>query len=106
MRAQRTNEAALSRLGQHAALGRNAAAAQISLDRSERQLDAVVRVCAHARRTLGRRWLCAVAGPRGAVGTGRTPFRAALAIAAADVAVFAFGADALTSAAHLTGALR
>jgi hypothetical protein len=42
----------------------------------------------------------------GAVGTGRTPFRAALAIAGADVAVFVFGADALTSAAHLSGALR
>jgi 4-hydroxybenzoate polyprenyltransferase len=41
----------------------------------------------------------------GAVGTGRTPFRAALAIAGADVAVFVFGADALTSAAHLSGAL-
>ena len=42
----------------------------------------------------------------GALGKGRTPFRAALAIAGADVAVFAFGADALTSAAHVAGALR
>lgn len=52
---------------------------------------------------LGLSCLLAVAG---AVGTGRTPFRAALAIAGADVAVFALGADALTSAAHLSGALR
>jgi hypothetical protein len=41
----------------------------------------------------------------GARGSGRTPFRAAIAIAGADVAVFALGADALTSAAHLSGAL-
>jgi 4-hydroxybenzoate polyprenyltransferase len=40
-----------------------------------------------------------------ALGNGRTPFRAALAIAGADVAVFVLGADALTSAAHLSGAL-
>jgi len=40
-----------------------------------------------------------------ALGSGRTPFRAALAIAGADVAVFVLGADALTSAAHLSGAL-
>jgi 4-hydroxybenzoate polyprenyltransferase len=40
-----------------------------------------------------------------ATGSGRTPFRAALAIAGADVAVFVLGADALTSAAHVTGAL-
>jgi len=61
----------------------------------------------------GRRWIaviglccsCALA-VAGAVGKGRTPFRAALAIAGADVAVFVFGADALTSAAHLAGALR
>jgi 4-hydroxybenzoate polyprenyltransferase len=60
-----------------------------------------------------RRWvavvglcLSCVLALAGAVGTGRTPFRAALAIAGADVAVFVFGADALTSAAHLTGALR
>lgn len=60
-----------------------------------------------------RRWV-AVAGlccscllaVVGAVGKGRTPFRAALAMAGADVAVFVLGADALTSAAHLTGALR
>ena len=60
-----------------------------------------------------RRWvavvglcLSGVLAVAGAVGTGRTPFRAALAIAGADVAVFVFGADALTSAAHLSGALR
>ena len=66
-----------------------------------------------AEASPARRWI-AVAGlccscvlaVVGAVGKGRTPFRAALAIAGADVAVFAFGADALTSAAHLTGALR
>ncbi|MDX6340077.1 MAG: hypothetical protein QOH87_215 [Trebonia sp.] len=59
-----------------------------------------------------RRWVAVVGlcfscvlAVAGAVGTGRTPFRAALAIAGADVAVFAFGADALTSAAHLSGAL-
>jgi 4-hydroxybenzoate polyprenyltransferase len=59
-----------------------------------------------------RRWIavaglccsCALA-VIGALGSGRTPFRAALAIAGADVAVFALGADALTSAAHLSGAL-
>jgi 4-hydroxybenzoate polyprenyltransferase len=59
-----------------------------------------------------RRWIavaglccsCALA-VIGARGSGRTPFRAAIAIAGADVAVFALGADALTSAAHLSGAL-
>jgi 4-hydroxybenzoate polyprenyltransferase len=61
----------------------------------------------------GRRWIAVVGlccscvlAVAGAVGKGRTPFRAALAIAGADVAVFVFGADALTSAAHLAGALR
>jgi 4-hydroxybenzoate polyprenyltransferase len=61
----------------------------------------------------GRRWIAVVGlcvscvlAVAGAVGTGRTPFRAALAIAGADVAVFVFGADALTSAALLSGALR
>jgi len=66
-----------------------------------------------AEATPARRWI-AVAGlccscvlaVVGALGKGRTPFRAALAIAGADVAVFVLGADALTSAAHLTGALR
>jgi 4-hydroxybenzoate polyprenyltransferase len=66
-----------------------------------------------AEASPARRWI-AVAGlgvscllaVAGAVGTGRTPFRAALAIAGADVAVFVLGADALTSAAHLSGALR
>jgi len=60
-----------------------------------------------------RRWVAVVGlccscvlAVAGAVGTGRTPFRAALAIAGADVAVFVLGADALTSAAHLSGALR
>jgi len=65
-----------------------------------------------AEASPARRWI-AVAGlccscvlaAAGALGTGRTPFRAALAIAGADVAVFVFGADALTSAAHLSGAL-
>jgi 4-hydroxybenzoate polyprenyltransferase len=60
-----------------------------------------------------RRWV-AIAGlsvscvlaVAGALGTGRTPFRAALAIAGTDVVVFALGADALTSAAHLSGTLR
>lgn len=61
-----------------------------------------------ARRWVAVAGLCVscVLAVAGAVGTGRTPFRAALAIAGADVAVFAFGADALTSAAHLSGALR
>jgi 4-hydroxybenzoate polyprenyltransferase len=61
----------------------------------------------------GRRWIAVVGlcvscvlAVAGAVGTGRTPFRAALAIAGADVAVFVFGADALTSTALLSGALR
>jgi 4-hydroxybenzoate polyprenyltransferase len=66
-----------------------------------------------AEASPARRWI-AVAGlcvscvlaVAGAVGRGRTPFRAALAIAGADVVVFALGADALTSAAHLSGALR
>jgi len=38
-----------------------------------------------------------------AVGRGRSPFRAALAIAGVDVAVFALGAESLTTG-HLTGA--
>jgi 4-hydroxybenzoate polyprenyltransferase len=61
-----------------------------------------------ARRWIAVGGLCVscVLAVAGAVGTGRTPFRAALAIAGADVAVFAFGAGALTSAAHLSGALR
>jgi 4-hydroxybenzoate polyprenyltransferase len=61
-----------------------------------------------ARRWIAVAGLCVscVLAVAGAVGTGRTPFRAALAIAGADVAVFVFGADALTSAAHLSGALR
>jgi 4-hydroxybenzoate polyprenyltransferase len=61
-----------------------------------------------ARRWIAVAGLCAscVLAAAGAVGKGRTPFRAALAIAGADVAVFVFGADALTSAAHLSGALR
>jgi 4-hydroxybenzoate polyprenyltransferase len=66
-----------------------------------------------AEATPARRWI-AVAGlccscvlaVAGALGKGRTPFRAALAIAGADVAVFVLGADTLTSAAHLSGALR
>ncbi len=66
-----------------------------------------------AEASPARRWI-AVAGlccscvlaVAGALGSGRTPFRAALAIAGADVAVFALGTDALTSAAHLSGALR
>jgi 4-hydroxybenzoate polyprenyltransferase len=61
-----------------------------------------------ARRWVAIAGLCCscVLAVAGAAGKGRTPFRAALAIAGADVAVFALGADALTSAAHLTGALR
>jgi 4-hydroxybenzoate polyprenyltransferase len=61
-----------------------------------------------ARRWIAVAGLCVscVLAVAGAAGTGRTPFRAALAIAGADVAVFVFGADALTSAAHLSGALR
>jgi 4-hydroxybenzoate polyprenyltransferase len=61
-----------------------------------------------ARRWVAVAGLCVscVLAVAGAVGTGRTPFRAALAIAGADVAVFVFGAGALTSAAHLSGALR
>jgi hypothetical protein len=39
----------------------------------------------------------------GALGRGRTPFRAALAIAAVDVGVFVFGAETLTGA-QLSGA--
>jgi 4-hydroxybenzoate polyprenyltransferase len=65
-----------------------------------------------AEASPARRWIavaglccsCALA-VTGALGRGRTPFRAALAIAGADVAVFALGADALTSAARLSGAL-
>ncbi|MGH3212538.1 MAG: UbiA family prenyltransferase [Trebonia sp.] len=61
-----------------------------------------------ARRWVAVAGLClsCVLAVAGAVGSGRTPFRAALAIAGADVAVFVLGADALTSAAHLSGALR
>jgi 4-hydroxybenzoate polyprenyltransferase len=66
-----------------------------------------------AEASPARRWIAVVGlccscllAVLGAVGKGRTPFRAALAIAGADVAVFALGADALTSAAHLSGALR
>jgi 4-hydroxybenzoate polyprenyltransferase len=66
-----------------------------------------------AEASPARRWIAVVGlccscvlAVVGAVGKGRTPFRAALAIAGADVAVFAFGADALTSAAHLSGVLR
>jgi 4-hydroxybenzoate polyprenyltransferase len=60
-----------------------------------------------ARRWIAVAGLCCscVLAVIGALGRGRTPFRAALAIAGADVAVFALGADALTSAAHLSGAL-
>jgi 4-hydroxybenzoate polyprenyltransferase len=58
----------------------------------------------------GRRWV-AVAGlccsfalaVTGMLGSGRTPFRAALGIAGVDVAVFALGAETLTSA-QLTAA--
>ncbi|HEY0937184.1 MAG TPA: UbiA family prenyltransferase [Trebonia sp.] len=57
----------------------------------------------------GRRWIAAAGlggscllALAGAFGHGRTPFRAALAIAGADVAVFVLGADALTTA-HLSG---
>lgn len=53
----------------------------------------------------GRRWvalagLCCSAGlaVAGLAGQGRTPFRAALGIAAVDVAVFVLGSDALTTA--------
>jgi 4-hydroxybenzoate polyprenyltransferase len=61
-----------------------------------------------ARRWIAVAGLCcsSVLAVAGAAGKGRTPFRAALAIAGADVAVFVFGADALTSVAHLSGALR
>src|SRR5882672_9689095 len=64
--------------------------------------------CDAARRWIAVAGLCCSCGlaVAGAVAKGRTPFRAALAIAGADVAVFVFGADALTSAAHLSGALR
>jgi 4-hydroxybenzoate polyprenyltransferase len=66
-----------------------------------------------AEASPARRWI-AVAGlccscvlaVVGALGKGRTPFRAALAIAGTDVAMFALGADTLTSAVHLSGALR
>jgi 4-hydroxybenzoate polyprenyltransferase len=57
----------------------------------------------------GRRWIAlaglgcsALLAVAGALGGGRTPFRAALAIAGVDVAVFVAGAEALT-AAHLPG---
>jgi 4-hydroxybenzoate polyprenyltransferase len=60
-----------------------------------------------------RRWIAVIGlccscllAVAGAAGKGRAAFRAALAIAGADVAVFVLGADALTSAAHLSGALR
>jgi 4-hydroxybenzoate polyprenyltransferase len=61
-----------------------------------------------ARRWVAIAGLCVscVLAAAGALGTGRTPFRAALAIAGTDVVVFALGADALTSAAHLSGTLR
>jgi 4-hydroxybenzoate polyprenyltransferase len=66
-----------------------------------------------AEASPARRWIALVGlcvscllAAIAAVGRGRTPFRAALAIAGADVAVFVLGADALTSAAHLSGALR
>ena len=61
-----------------------------------------------ARRWVAIAGLCVscVLAVAGALGTGRTPFRAALAIAGTDVVVFALGADALTSAAHLSGTLR
>jgi 4-hydroxybenzoate polyprenyltransferase len=68
----------------------------------------LVAEAAPARRWIAVAGLCCscVLAVAGALGKGRTPFRAALAIAGADVAVFVLGADALTSAAHLTGALR
>jgi 4-hydroxybenzoate polyprenyltransferase len=58
-----------------------------------------------ARRWVAVAGLCGSAGlaVTAATGRGRTPFRAALAIAGVDVAVFALGAESLT-AAHLTGA--
>jgi 4-hydroxybenzoate polyprenyltransferase len=61
-----------------------------------------------ARRWIAVAGLCCscVLAVVGALGKGRTPFRAALAIAGTDVAVFALGADTLTSAVHLSGALR
>jgi 4-hydroxybenzoate polyprenyltransferase len=61
-----------------------------------------------ARRWVAIAGLCVscVLAVAAALGTGRTPFRAALAIAGADVVVFVLGAEALTSAAHLSGALR
>ncbi len=61
-----------------------------------------------ARRWIAVAGLCCscVLAVVGVLGKGRTPFRAALAIAGADVAVFALGADTLTSAVHLSGALR
>jgi 4-hydroxybenzoate polyprenyltransferase len=60
-----------------------------------------------ARRWIAIAGLCCscVLAVVGVLGRGRTPFRAALAIAGADVAVFVLGADALTSAAHLSGSL-
>ena len=61
-----------------------------------------------ARRWIAVAGLCCscVLAVVGVLGKGRTPFRAALAIAGTDVAVFALGADTLTSAVHLSGALR
>jgi 4-hydroxybenzoate polyprenyltransferase len=61
-----------------------------------------------ARRWVAIAGLCCscVLAAVGVLRTGRVPFRAALAIAAADVLVLVCGADALTSAAHLSGALR
>ena len=66
-----------------------------------------------AEASPARRWIavaglvcCCALAIVGALGRGRTPFRAALAIAGTDVVVFALGADALTSAAQLSGALR
>jgi 4-hydroxybenzoate polyprenyltransferase len=65
-----------------------------------------------AEASPSRRWIAVIGlccscvlAAAGALGKGRTPFRAALAIAGADVAVFVLGADALTSAARLSGAL-
>jgi 4-hydroxybenzoate polyprenyltransferase len=58
-----------------------------------------------ARRWVAVAGLCCslVLAVAGALGRGRTPFRAALAIAAVDVGVFVFGAETLTGA-QLSGA--
>lgn len=58
-----------------------------------------------ARRWVAVAGLCCslVLAVTGTLGRGRTPFRAALAIAAVDVAVFVFGAETLTGA-QLSGA--